>query len=186
MPLPAAAIAVPAAASLLGGVLGNRSRSREAAKNRRFQERMRNTQWQAGVADMEKAGLNPALAYQQGGAASPSGSMASQDDVISPGVSSGQEAMRLKAQLKLMKTQETQVYMDARLKGAQTRESAAREQMVYRQQKHQEIINELGALSLFSARNMAGLEKTRFGSILPYLDRIRGMAPRLNLNPIRR
>ncbi|QXP08523.1 MAG: DNA pilot protein [Arizlama microvirus] len=48
----------------------------EAAKNRDFQRGMRETQYQTAVGDMRKAGLNPMLAYQQGGAGTPQGSTA--------------------------------------------------------------------------------------------------------------
>lgn len=49
----------------------------EAQLNRDFQLMLRNTAYQAKVADLKKAGLNPALAYQQGGAAVTSGATAS-------------------------------------------------------------------------------------------------------------
>lgn len=42
-----------------------------------FQERMANTSYQRAMKDMEQAGLNPMLAFSQGGASTPSGATAS-------------------------------------------------------------------------------------------------------------
>lgn len=53
----------------------------EAQKNRDFQEKMRSTQYQTTMEDMRKAGLNPMLAYQQGGAGTPTGATASQGSI---------------------------------------------------------------------------------------------------------
>lgn len=53
-----------------------RHSSAEAQKTRDWEKMMSDTSWQRGVADMQAAGINPALAYSQGGASSPSGAMA--------------------------------------------------------------------------------------------------------------
>ena len=53
----------------------NAASAEQAAKQMDFQERMRSTQYQTAVEDMKKSGLNPMLAYTQGGAGTPSGAM---------------------------------------------------------------------------------------------------------------
>lgn len=74
---------IGAGASLLGASLAkdgqddtNRLSAEEAARNREFQERMSNTSYQRGISDMQAAGINPMLAYSQGGASVPTGNMA--------------------------------------------------------------------------------------------------------------
>lgn len=51
----------------------------QAQKQMDFQERMSNTSYQRAIDDLRKSGLNPALAYQQGGASTTTGAQAFTD-----------------------------------------------------------------------------------------------------------
>lgn len=70
-----------------------------------FQREMSNTAYQRAVADMKLSGINPMLAYMQGGASSPSGAQTSVSDVVGPAVSSAIAASRLRSELAILSSQ---------------------------------------------------------------------------------
>lgn len=63
----------------LGGVssaIQTKLQLEESARNRQWQEHLSNTQFQRGIVDLRKAGLNPILATKFGGASTPTGGIA--------------------------------------------------------------------------------------------------------------
>lgn len=86
---PITSLITPGVGAALGGVgsyLGisaaNKANQQMAQNQMNFQADMSNTSYQRAVQDMMKAGLNPMLAYQQGGASTPGGSTATMDNVL--------------------------------------------------------------------------------------------------------
>lgn len=105
----AAGLFASSAGSIFNGALNfwgqeraNQANQAEAEKNRQFQERMSSTSYQRGMADMKAAGLNPILAFGQGGASSPSGSTATVSSSTEKAVASALDARRLAADLENM------------------------------------------------------------------------------------
>lgn len=110
--------------SFAGGLLSNRSNRKEASANRRFQEHQSNTAYQRGVEDMKKAGLNPALAYSQGGASTPSGSQANLTNPFAEAGNSALSQKRLYEDIKTMKSQRKLISAQARKANAEATPTA--------------------------------------------------------------
>ncbi len=104
--IPAIAGAVGVGAmSLFGQERANVANRAMAREQMAFQERMSGTSYQRAVEDMKLAGINPMLAYAQGGASSPGGQTARMEDVLGPAASSAMSMMRMKKELKVMEAQ---------------------------------------------------------------------------------
>jgi len=115
-----AAAVIGGAVSAYGASQQNKASQRATQAQMDFQERMSNTQYQRAMADMRLAGLNPILAYKQGGAGVPSGSTYSPVNVgagVGPSLQAGvnsaltarkqnQEISNLKAAQSLTEAQE--------------------------------------------------------------------------------
>lgn len=92
--------------SYMGQSSANAFNAEEAEKNRQWQEQMRATQYQTAVKDMQAAGLNPMLAYQNGGAGNLSGAVsASAQNAFGQFVSSALQTRQLQGQLKQIDAQ---------------------------------------------------------------------------------
>lgn len=86
--------------SLFGGMSANKANKNMARDQMKFQERMSNTAYQRSMKDMKSAGLNPMLAYTQGGASTPQGASAQINDAVSPAISSALQATTVRNQIK--------------------------------------------------------------------------------------
>lgn len=103
----------------------NAANAQQAQQQMDFQASQTGTAYQRGTADMKAAGLNPMLAYSQGGAQSGGGAQAQIGNELAPGANSALSAMHTLQEISNMEASNAQTYANTDLIESQAEKTRA-------------------------------------------------------------
>jgi hypothetical protein len=105
--------------SFFGGERRNEAQAEQAAQANAFSAQQFASRYQTTVKDMAAAGLNPMLAYSQGGGSPPSGQQAQMQDTVTPAVESFNRTRATASQNAVQNAQVENIGADTENKRAQ-------------------------------------------------------------------
>lgn len=144
---------------LVGQHQANQANKGMAREQMRFQERMSNSAYQRATDDMRAAGLNPMLAYGQGGASSPSGAMANMESITSGISTSALDMLRLKKDIE-------QANANIRLTNESVNTERIRQNNMKAEEQNRNKQNMLMSEDLFMNRSRANMYR-RYPWLMP-------------------
>jgi hypothetical protein len=157
--------AISGGLNYLGQHSANRANKKMAREQMEFQREMSNTSYQRAMADMEAAGLNPILAYSQGGASTPGGASAQMQNEMAGAVSSAMDAMRNSAELKNLREQNKKLQADTTLSDELAKDAKASQFLKNASLAGLMMDNEKKSLEM-------DVERSEFGKYMRYINRV--------------
>lgn len=163
----------------LGGVQTNNANAAEAQKNRDFQNQQTSTAYQRAVKDLSAAGLNPMLAYTNGGASSGGGAQAVMQNAVGSSVHTAMQAKINNATIQNLQKQgdkleaDTQLSKDLSSKAlADINNANAQAHNALSASRNTDVDTALRSLDIPRAALDAKVTKSWLGRNAAYLDRV--------------
>lgn len=167
---PVLGAAIGGGASLIGGAMQNSAAERAADKQMAFQENSARHSYQWATEDMKKAGINPILAYKQGGSGTLSGSSYTPQNVgaaAAAGATAGSGVASSAIAATRNQAELANIAADTALKGSQDKTQAAMQIQALAQAGQANANSALAAEQTFQSRMTSDVMRSQLIQNLP-------------------